>query len=303
MRTFEFSRSPLVLSSGRRCLTAVLLALLMVGTATAGHYDFDARVATVNTLLEAAERLDTSHASDKALAIIRTVQAEAIAAYRAGRTEEGYQRLEQAYVLIQMIVRRLASDPVVITPLMIPGQGAKAPSEGRSARFEALAHSVMALADAYQSIRLELDDPRSDLSGEIARLAESARDHLAAGRQDDAMRQMKEAYVLLQTEIVRLRGGQTLVNPVRFGSDREEYEYEVDRHDTHLLLVELLLTQPRTEAGQAAIIRTAVDESIRLHWVAHKHAAAGEYRQAIAWLELASDRLARLMRSYGHDIP
>jgi hypothetical protein len=291
-------RSPLL-----QVLAVILFTLGLAGGVVAGHYDFDARVATVSALLEAGQRLDTAHTGDKAFDTIRMVQKEAVAAYRDGRTEEGYQRLEQAYVLVQMVIRKLASDPVVTTPLMAPGRSATEPTGGQRARFETLEHSVIALEEAYRSIRLELGNPLPNMSDEISRLVTSARREQAAGRGDVAMRQMKEAYVLLQSEIVRLRGGQTLVNKVNFADDRAEYDYEVDRHDTHILLVELLLSQSRTDPEQAATIRTAVDESMRLHWVAHKHAAAGEYRQAIAWLELASDRLARLVRSYGHDIP
>lgn len=287
----------------QQAFAVILLALGLAGVVTAGHYDFDARVATVSALIEAGARLDSTQASGKALATIRAVQAEAVAAYRDGRVEEGYQRLEQAYVLVQMVVRKLASDPVVTTSLMAPGRSATEPTDGQRARYETLEHSVIALDEAYRSIRLELGNPLPNRSDDVSRLVQSARREQATGRSDVAMRQMKEAYVLLQSEIVRLRGGQTLVNTVSFDGDRAEYEYEVDRHDTHLLLVELLLNQPRTDPEQASIIRSAVDESMRLHWVAQKHAAAGEYRQAIAWLELASDRLARLIRSHGHDIP
>ena len=297
------ARIPFGIRSLQQALAVILIALGLAGGVAAGHYDFDARVATVSALIEAGARLDSTQASGKALATIRAVQAEAVAAYRAGRVEEGYQRLEQAYVLVQMVVRKLASDPLVTTPLMAPKRSTKEPTDGQRARYETLEHSVMALEEAYRSIRLELGNPLPNMSDEIMRLVQMARREQAAGRGDVAMRQMKEAYVLLQSEIVRLRGGQTLVNTVSFDSDRAEYEYEVDRHDTHLLLVELLLSQSRTDPEQAATIRTAVDESMRLHWVAHKHAAAGEYRQAIAWLELASDRLARLIRSHGHDIP
>lgn len=285
------------------CLAGALLAFWLSGAAVAAHYDFDARMATVTALIEAGRRLDPEHQVDQALALVETVQAEAVAAFRAGRTEAGYQRLDQAYVLVQTVVRRLASDPTLTTPMMAPAPAIDAPADGRGARFDDLARSVMALEEAYRAIRQEVGDSEPDRGPEIARLAGSATRDRDAGRLDPAMRQMKQAYVLLQAEINRLRGGQTLVRELRFASEREEYEYEVDRHDSHLLLVELLLVQPRQDPAQAAIIRAAVDDSMRMHWIAHKHAAAGEYRHAVIWLEQASDALAALIRSYGHDIP
>lgn len=302
MRTSRHPRYVHAISPALRLLTGMLLGLILTGAAAAAHYDFTARMATVTALVEAGQRLDTTHQVDKALQIVLTVQADAAAAYQAGRTEEGYQRLDQAYVLVQTVVRHLADDLALTTPLLAPSARPSS-AAGREARFATLAHSVDSLDQAYRAIRDELGDTQPARTAEIDRLVAGARRDRDADRIDEAMRQMKQAYVLLQNEIGRLRGGQTLVRELRFATAREEYEYEVDRHDSHLLLVELLLVQPRTDPEQAAVIRAAVDDSMRLHWIAHKHAAAGEYGQAVVWLEQASDALAALIRSYGHDIP
>ncbi|MDX1594097.1 MAG: hypothetical protein R3298_07605 [Gammaproteobacteria bacterium] len=280
-----------------------LILLLAPAVTPAAHYDFAARNATVTALLESGERLDVSQQGRRALELVRKVQAEAVEAYASGATEKGYERLDQAYVLIQSVVRNLAVKPEVSTEAIVPARLTDVDPELRDARFDALSNSVTALRAAYRSIREETREPGTDLEPEIDRRVQVAHAARDAGRQADAMRELKGAYLLLQSEIVRLRSGQTLVRELKFVSDAEEYAYEVDRHDSHLLLVDLLLSGSAGDSGEAASIRASVDESMRLHWIAHKHAAAGEYRKAIAWLELASDTLITLIRSHGHDIP
>lgn len=289
--------------SCRLRLSLLLVMFVVGGTVQAAHFDFDARDATVTALLEAGQRLDTDRASGRAFELIRKVQGEAVAAYRSGDTEAGYERLDQAYVLVQTVVRRLASNPTLGTRLAQPASLSSSPEDSRTARYQALMHSVTALQAAYRAIRDEVGDATADVSSQVATWITAAESERNAGNLEAALRKLKTAYVLLQGEIVRLRGGQTLVRELRFASAAEEYVYEVDRHDSHLLLVELLLGSARGNPVLEAEIQSAVGESMRLHWIAHKHAAAGDYGEAVAWLELASDGLVALIRDQGFDIP
>lgn len=285
-------------------LCAGLLAMLLALTAVAAHrYDFEARQATVNALVLAAQRLQDGRSVERAVETVGTLQAAAQAAWEAGDADQAYGQLDQAYTLVQLVVRRLASQPGVIAPAVAPEVPATPATETRQRRYASLQASVQALEEAYRAVRAELADSALEVTPQVAALRSGAERDRAAGRLDDALPQLKQAYALLQGEIVRLRGGQTLVRELRFGSAREEYEYEVDRHDTYLLLAQLLLEGPRADPAQAGPVRAVVDESLRLHWVAHKYAAAGEYREAVAWLEQASDALVVLIRRYGHDLP
>lgn len=291
--------------SGRKVrgalVAAALLALLAVPHwALAAHaYDFQARMETVTALVDAARRLDESRGMTKALETIESVKQDAAAEFRAGRVDDAYARLDQAYVLVRTVVRELTSRTRVVAPMLAP---APAPTS-RDARYDTLEKSVAALREAYHAIHREQGLADTPIEPQIDGLVARAGRSRAAGQPDAALRDLKAAYTLLQEEIVRLRGGQTLVRNLVFDSDRAEYEYEVDRHDTHLLLVEMLLDREREDPRQAARIREAIDASMRMHWVAHRHAAAGEYREAVVRLEQASDALIALIRSYGFDLP
>ena len=303
MRTPDRNRSPGPKRAFMQGVLGIALGLLLAAPASATHYDFAARDATVTALLEAGQRLDHGRASQRALDLIREVQAEAVSAYRGGDTEAGYERLDQAYVLVQTVVRQLAADPAVGRSLVVPTRIDTPEVDARQARYDTLMHSVMALQAAYHSIRDEVGAPAASVSGQVATWVAAAEAEREAGRLDIGLRKLKVAYTTLQSEIIRLRGGQTLVRELSFASAAEEYAYEVDRHDSHLLLVELLLGKAQDNPVREAEIETAVDESMRMHWIAHKYAAAGDYQQAVAWLELASDGLASLIRKQGFDIP
>jgi len=269
---------------------ALLVLLAMPAFALAAHaYDFEARMETVTALVEAAQRLDESRGMTKALETIASVQQDAAAEFRAGRVDDAYARLDQAYVLVRTVVRELTSRTRVVAPMLAPEP---APTS-RDARYDTLEKSVAALREAYHAIHREQGLADTPIEPQIDGLVARAGKARAAGQPDAALRDLKAAYTLLQEEIVRLRGGQTLA----------EYDYEVDRHDTHLLLVEMLLDREREDPRQAARIREAIDASMRMHWVAHRHAAAGEYHAAVVRLEQASDALIVLIRSYGYDLP
>lgn len=285
---------------GGLAAAALLVLLAIPAFALAAHaYDFEARMETVTALVEAAQRLDESRAMTKALETIDSVQQDAAAEFRAGRVDDAYARLDQAYVLVRTVVRELTSRTRVVAPMLAPEP---APTS-RDARYDTLEKSVAALREAYHAIHREQGLADTPIEPQIDGLVARAGKARAAGQPDAALRDLKAAYTLLQEEIVRLRGGQTLVRSLVFDSDRAEYEYEVDRHDTHLLLVEMLLDREREDPRQAARIREAIDASMRMHWIAHRHAAAGEYHAAVVRLEQASDALIVLIRSYGYDLP
>jgi len=288
----------------RHLLAAGLFALFTTTLADAeARYDFDARVATVDALIAAGVRLDTGRNVARMFDIVGQVLDEARGARRTGDEALAYRRLDQAYALVQVIVRRLAADPDVASRALVAALPNSGDSTAGDRRHVQLQGSVAALAVAYRAIRDEQQGTVSDIEPQVRELVTLAEQERIAGRNARALRRMKEAYALLQSEIVRLRGGQTLVRELRLGSVREEYEYAVDRHDAHLLLIELLLDAAGDDPGADEAIRTAVNQSMRLDWVAHKHASAGDYRQAVAWLEQSSETLVMLMRGHGHNIP
>ena len=59
---------------------------------------------------------------------------------------------------------------------------------------------------------------------------------------------MDRAYLSARVSIEAMRRGDTLVRSLTFASPSEEYAYEVDRNDTHRMLVDLVLAERRDVA-------------------------------------------------------
>lgn len=287
----------------------VLLATVLTGTppslSAAANDDviLAARAASVAALVEAGDRLygqcDCAPRIGDLLAAARTIRTEALAMQSAGDTAAALERYDQAYQLLKLTVRSIAEQTVVSGSPAAEGRGAASDTlQARRAEAEATLESLLL---AYG--RLADATALREMTARVERLRFEADQAWHAGDFDRGLLNLKAAYHQLKQSIIPLRDGQTLVTTLTFETPRDEYLYEMDRHDTHLLLVNLMLERdPEDLAGEAAV-RALVDESMRLHWLAHLRAEAGDYPQAVAALEQASELLIRLLRTSGFSIP
>lgn len=171
--------------------------------------------------------------------------------------------------------------------------------------YENRRDSVEALLEAHQRISQE---KRQQNNHEALRtkveIELAAGDTLVqAGDIDGARQRIDKAYADLQLGIGDLRGGDTLVRTLEFENAEEEYLYEIDRNDTHLMLVQILLGERMKDENvqkradpilqQAAILRTEAEE----------HAASGEFQNGIRLLESSTRELVKAIRSAGVYIP
>ena len=173
--------------------------------------------------------------------------------------------------------------------------------------FDTRLASIDALCDAYHSIRKEkgLGDPESsDLYPFVQSRIEYAKKLKQQSRLKEGRKVLDEAYVAAKVAIEHLRGGETLVRTLKFDTAEEEYHYEVDRNDTHRMLVDMLLKEKMNSGGN---IKNMVDkfmyEANKLRTVADEQASKGEYKAAISTLEQSTKEIVRAIRSAGIYIP
>ena len=122
----------------------------------------------------------------------------------------------------------------------------------------------------------------------------------AAGQMAQARTVVDRAYLTARVSIEALRRGDTLVRSLTFASPREEYDYEIDRNDTHRMLVDLVLTE-RREVGP--IVQPLLDKAGGLRREAEAQAQRGDHDSAIRTLEAATRELVRAVRAGGIYIP
>jgi hypothetical protein len=173
--------------------------------------------------------------------------------------------------------------------------------------FTARLSSVNALLKAFDRIVKEkgLDDQRAGetrafINGKIAE-AQSLKKAQELSR---AREVLDEAYVSAKIAIEQLRGGDTLVRHLNFASKQEEYDYELDRNDTHVMLVDILLREKlRKSNGVKKLVQQFMTKAEKLRTQAEAQAADGAYDAAVETLELSTREIVRAIRSAGVYIP
>ena len=165
--------------------------------------------------------------------------------------------------------------------------------------------SVIALKDAFNRISDENHEQESKLevNKQLEKLINRADKLLKNGENARARIEIDKAYQLLKVSIDSIRSGQTLVRSLQFETKKEEYLYEVDRNDTHSMLIALLVDEKnKSDSTRKGIIKF-VEESKVFRKQADAYAEDGAYEIAIDLLEQSTRQLVRAIRSAGIYIP
>lgn len=179
------------------------------------------------------------------------------------------------------------------------GEHAKGDSLGRE--VETRIGAARALLAAQKRISTEKSAAGgAEAARQVEQLLDQAAAHAAARRFAEAQAPAQQAYLLAKASIGSMRGGDTLVRSLSFASKEEEYHYELDRNDTHRMLLDLLAKKQATEDGAA---KGLVARAGELRRQAEAHARRGDFGAAVSMLEDATRELVRAIRSAGVFIP
>ena len=183
---------------------------------------------------------------------------------------------------------------------------------GEKARrdFDARLDSARALLVAQQRITQEKTAARTappeavqatrGIEADIAAAEQLARE----GRLDEGRARLDRAYLTARVSIESMRRGDTLVRSLHFASPREEFDYEVDRNDTHRMLIKVLLADRKDASGaMPPAMQPFIDKADLLRQQADVLARRGEHAGAVKVLEDATRELVRAIRAGGVYIP
>lgn len=255
------------------------------------------RLASVATLVEkssAAKQIESS-AVAPALALrgqARELWQQADAAYQAGNYPESSRLLDQTAKTFFEGVRLAAPEQVT---------GGK-----NKLDFDNRMESVKALLAAQKRISLEKGQGAkgTQTSAKIEALMREAAALAAAGKLDQGRVLLDQVYVTTRTEIENMRQGDTLVRSLNFANKEEEYAYEVDRNDTHKMLITVLLNEKRaSNAGLESMVKKYLEQSAALRVNAESMAAKKDFEAGIKLLEESTKELVRAIRGAGVFIP
>lgn len=276
----------------------LLIALLSVAAPLyAQHSDetqrasVERRVQSVQTLVESSSAAREVEKSGRPEALMRRNQARQAA--RLARAAYDTGDLKSASALAEDATRHLVAAARVARDEAHPDEG----SRELAVRMD----SVGALLAALRRINEEKHAAgTAQVAARIQTLLSDAKAHVAAGRSAEARPLADQAYLLAKASVTAMRSGDTLVRSLKFASKEEEYHYELDRNDTHRMLLGLFLKRQGREAPAPG---ADVQRSAELRREAQAKAAGRAHAEAIGLLEESTRLLVRAIRAGGVFIP
>jgi len=175
------------------------------------------------------------------------------------------------------------------------------------ADYRARLDSVNALLGAYKRVAGEKGSSSKTVNetvGQIEKSVAEAARQAQAGKYKEGRSELDRAYLVAKAGISSLRSGDTLVRSLNFASKEEEYQYEIDRNDTHLMLIKVLVEEKRaTNALLDQQVQGFVGKSKELRQAAESAAGKKDHAQAVKLLEDSTTELVRAIRNAGVYIP
>jgi hypothetical protein len=274
-----------------------LAALAFMALATlAAAEDRDAlerRMSSVATLIDSSSAARQIESSGVAAARekrdnARLIHREAVATLKTGDATNAARLLDQA-------TREMMNGARLAKPEQVQGD-----KDRRD--FDARMDSARALLTAQQRITAEKGNgPEAREATQRIEQAIAQADKLAASGQITQARPLLDrAYLSARVSIESMRRGDTLVRSLTFANKREEYAYEIDRNDTHRMLVNLVLAE-RRDVGP--VVQPLLDKAAGLRKDAEAQAQRGEHDGAIKTLEDATRELIKAVRAGGIYVP
>jgi hypothetical protein len=284
-----------IFSFGLAGIALVFAGGAAVAQASASN-DAASRLVYVERLLTESSAAKKVDASGKAEAIAMKADAQAHfdkakALVDSGDNEAAEGELREAIRLMTTAARAANGDAKV--------------SQKQTDDFDSRKESVTALATAHDRIATEkgMKAMNKALQQKVAADLAASDELLAAGKGDEARARLDATYESVKASLEGLRGGDTLVRELNFETPEDEYHYELDRNDTHRMLVDVLLA----EKMQASPMRKMADGFIakagELRVQAEQEAGKKKFEEAIQLLEESTKEFIRAIRSAGVYIP
>lgn len=253
---------------------------------------------SVGTLLESSSAARQIEASKAPEALARRDKARELhkaarAALQAGDLSRAAALLSEVRASFFDAVRMAAPEEVLAKKL--------------EADYRARLDSVNALQGAYRRVANEKGSSGkmiADTVAQIDRLVADAAVLAQAGKYKEGRAELDRAYLVAKASVSSLRSGDTLVRTLNFANKEEEYHYEIDRNDTHQMLIKVLVEEKR--ASNPALdqqVQTFTAKAKELRGAAEASAAKKDHAQAVRLLEESTAELVKAIRNAGIYIP
>ena len=281
-----------------RYLAVSLLAACIFSTPILAKTSIEDRLTSVEKLVTVSSAAKKIQSSNKPEALAKRNEAielfeKAKSLHDQGNIAEAEKKLTQATQTMFQAVRLVELDKSII--------------DKHHEDFNSRLETINALCQAYDRIRDEKGLPpasESELYPLVQGKLKQAKVLETQGDYIKGRAVLDEAYVAAKVAIEHIRGGDTLTRSLDFKSKEEEYDYEIDRNDTHKMLVDVLIREKMdANSNIQNMVNKHMDAAINLRQKAEKQAAGGDYDAAVQTLEESTKEIVRAIRSAGIYIP
>ena len=281
--------------TGALILTITLfLVVPLAAVAVEQHQDeLAGRIAMVRTLMfesSAARRVELSDVAEA-----QEKRADAIAlfelAQEPGDTAAREEMLNRAVALFY--------EASAVSP-----KSASAEAKGRR-DFEQRRDSVNSLLDAHQRIMEEKGTAsvHASLLESVEPDIAAAESLLADGDVERAREHLDRAYDLTRLAVENSRMGETLKRELKFETPEDEYLYELDRNETHRMLLTVLLKDKMNSKSVREKVEAFVETADEHRSNADEMAGRKRFDAAIQELERSTAEIVKAIRGAGVYIP
>lgn len=223
---------------------------------------------------------------------------EAVAAQEQGNAEAVTEALSSAKKAIFAAMRLV---------------GGKVVKDKKNENYNKKLQSLKALLEAHQRVREEKLDggdaekqiaqAAAEVEGHVKTKMEEAQTQFDRGELDEAMSSVNSAYLSIKLSITHMRNGDRLVRSLHFETREDEYRYELDRNDTHKMLINTVLKEKYADPRFGKLMDIPLQKAEGLRVQAEGQAAGGDFESAIKLLEESTKQVIRAIRMAGIFIP
>ena len=255
-------------------------------------------IESVNKLLETSSAARQIESSKVPQAVARRERAREIfrtakISLEEGNLERANSQLTEARAEFFDAVRLAAPEEVTL--------------KKQESDYKARLDSVNALLGAYRRVASEKGNASKTIAETVALIDRSVVEgqRLAqAGKFKEGRIELDRAYLVAKAGISTLRSGDTLVRSLNFANKEEEYHYEIDRNDTHQMLIKVLVEEKRaTNPALDQQVQGFLDKARDLRNLAEAAAVRRDHARAVKLLEESTVELVRAIRNAGIYIP
>jgi len=217
---------------------------------------------------------------------------DAVEAYRRGDIKESGHLIKKSRVAL--------IDAIEFANL----RGAKKKKRSKH-NYELLRKSADALMDALHRIDVEKDaQDRFEILSEKVKKKLSQTDRLYfQEKYKPAIDELSKVLQIIKAEISKMRSGDTLTRTLSFSSAKDEYLYEIDRNDTHFMLIDMFLSEKNDPGNLLAVIKNTIQSAKKLRAEAEVLASSFKHKEAIKVLEQSTQEIINVIRNTGVFIP